>query len=294
MKKNFKVNMILSILFISIIYSLSISVKTAKADCVDVTQDPCFCGLFDVPIGQDTATTSWFALYLNRSKGDLDYLRTLNLMVDTCNLLGDYKEVLACTDTNQQSGFTTMDACVYVQYLYHNGPIPFGFTRVVNIGDTLEIIDFDGRNTEFLYEISSLNTKFCDSKIILKYYDSLKPRIILELKLENHVKTGDLHQFFWEMNVGSFSIPTMFSIAVSSVINHNEGDSFLIRQQNDELHISTDFTFESTEIEIYNVLGICQIRSEMNSSAKVLDISQLPRGVYIVRIGSFISKFIRE
>jgi len=294
MKINLNVKMILSILFISIIYFLTIGVKPAKADCVDVTKDPCFCGLFDVPIGQDTAHTGWFALYHNQSKGYLDYLRTLNLMVDTCNLLGDYKEVLAWTDTNQQSGFTTMDDCVYVQYLYHNGPIPYGFTRVVNIGDTLEIKDFDSRNKDFLYEISSLNSEFCNSKIILEHYDSLKPRIILGLKLENHVKTGDLYQFFLEMDFQSFLIPLMFSITVNSVINHNGNDSFLISQQNDELHISTDLVFENSEIEIFNLLGICQIRSHVIGNTTLIDITELPRGVYFVKVGNQITKFMRE
>jgi hypothetical protein len=292
MKKNFKVNMILSILFISIIYSLSISVKTAKADCVDVTQDPCLCDIFDVPYDGWTMHFLW--LMYRRDEDKLNYLRTLNIQIDSCNL--DYNG--PCKTTSMY-----IEDCLYFKHGEYLRDLEYGFKKEVKAGDTIYINDFDNRDTILIKVFRELEFFICNFRIIVDYYNpNLRNKFLGTILFDSYYKGGTLNEFKDSMKVKGYGsyvsgltyIP-VFDYTTDIDDEEQKDLGFVLRQPNvGELIIHYNQFENNVQVEIYDLLGICQIMSEMNSSSKVLDITHLPRGLYIVRIGSFISKFIRE
>ncbi len=295
MKKKLSVNLIGSVFFAIMIYIFALSSETANAGCIDVTKDPCYCELFSVPIGPDTAKTTWFALYHNQPWHWIDYLRTLNIMMDTCNNLDDYKEGAFCSSKYHEKGYTVLDDCLYFRQCDYLTDLPFGFIKDVKVGDTIDISYFDPRNTNFISEINDIETYFCNIKIILEYYDISKSLVGGTILFSNYFQKLEFDNFRFLYNHLDIVLPIVFSPTTNTVANRKNGSLTIHNLTNsDELHVFADFNTLNSDIEIYDLLGICQIRAQIQENETVIDISKLTSGVYIVRAGRRFSKFIRE
>jgi hypothetical protein len=290
MKKKSKVIMILTIIFISIIYSFILDVKPAKADCVDVTQNPCLCDIFDVPYDGWTMHFLW--LMYRRDNDKLNYLRTLKIQIDSCNL----------TPKSNCKNISSLEDCLYFKHAKYYNNVEYGFNKIVKAGDTITINDFDTRNTKILEIFEKLDSALCKFKILVDYFDANKNNyLVCTILFESYyegIKLMEFRSSMYAQGYGSiisdlYYVPVFdYSTNLVEETNHNIG--FVISQSNsDELLINNNQFEKNAQVEIYDLLGICQISLELNIATKVIDISNLPTGVYFIKIGDKVEKFVK-
>jgi hypothetical protein len=280
-------------LFLFAFYFLALEVKPAKADCVDVTKKPCFCDIFDIPYDGSTMNFLW--LLYRRDLNYLNKLKSMKIHIDTCNL--DY--IRPCPTSFDLK----IERCLYFKQYEFIDFIEFGFIKNVNSGDTLDVSDLDSRNVKLINFFEELKLAKCPFRIIVDYFDPLnKNYFVGRLLFDSYINESSLESFYIDMKqkgyddyFSSFKMIMVFDYTTDEVNEEIQNDGLVINQSNsDELIIHYNQFEKNDQVEIYDLLGICQIRSEINSSAKVLDISQLPRGVYFVKIGNQVTKFMRE
>jgi hypothetical protein len=217
----------------------------------------------------------------------------MKIQIDSCNL--DYQE--PCI-----SHFFIED-CLYFKHAIFGKDLEYGFKKEVKVGDTISINDFDNRDTLLIKVFRELESFICNFRIIVDYYNpNDKNAFWGTILFDSYYKGGTFNDFKDSMKVkgyGSYvSGLTYISVFDYTVnINNDEKQSFpnsFYSQNNDELIIRLTEFGNINQVEIYDLLGICQIRSQIQGSETILDISKLTSGVYIVRAGSHFSKFIKE
>ncbi len=291
MKPKFSVNLIGSIFFAIMIYIFALSAESANAECVDVTKDPCIIDIFDVPYNGEG---NFLYLLYRRNQETLDKLSGMEIQIDTCNL--NYNK--PCETTS-----IFMEDCLYFRHALYQKKLEYGFKKKVKVGDTISINDFDNRDTLLIKVFSELESFICHFRIIVDYL-SPNGNDYFEgtLLFDSYFKGIAIYDFSDSMLVKGYGIDFLILNSISVFdytvnINNDEKQSFpnsFFSQNDDELIIRLTEFDNINQVEIYDVLGICQIRSQMQGSETVIDISNLTRGVYIVRVGSHFSKFIKE
>ncbi|MDT3737934.1 MAG: T9SS type A sorting domain-containing protein [Candidatus Kapabacteria bacterium] len=291
MKKKFSVNLIGSVFLAIMIYFFAFGAETANAECDDVTKNPCIIDIFDVPYNGEG--NFLYNLY-RRNQEILEKLRRMEIQIDTCNL--DYDE--PC-----KSKSLSMEECLYFRHAKYQRDLDFGFKKEVKVGDTISIDDFDSKESELINFFNELESFICHFRIIVDHYspnddDYFEGTLIFD----SYYKGETIYDFRDSMFVKGYG-SYVFALNYISVfdytvnINNDENQSSpnsFFSQNNDELIIRLTEFGNINQVEIYDLLGICQIRAQINESETSIDISKLTSGVYIVRVGNQFSKFIRE